>query len=347
MALLKVLRTLMGIIGTLFIGITVTLFLVFPRVVNRLADLFGSMSVGDNFLNVDPIIGAVHLAIAVVIDIILFYFFIWWPTERLRASLDRQGLRIRKGEGQAYIDTESVRQQIFAAISQIREVKQADVKIVNDTGKALIQLNLVTDISINGPKKKSEISREVRKVVQDQLGVELSAPPTISFSLAPVAPPVPLITSNASSSNRPLEPVQPPPSREVPPVAVVEPPIVRPTVTAPIQPVQHIEPLPVEPVELPPPPAPVYTTPSEPEPAVRRPSWFSGSSVSDTPRTPTEEINSTEEADDTIDEPEPDDITDIEPDIEPDIESDVESDVEPAVESDVEPDDTDELASQA
>jgi hypothetical protein len=189
----RTLSTLIGILGALFIIISVWLFLVFPRVVNQIADVLGNMGYGEPPFNVNMREGVIHAVIALVLSLIIAYFFMWRPTRRLRESFNTPGLVIRKGEGQAFIDTESVRQQVLQAIGSITEIRHADVNVSNDSGKANIQLNIMTDISLNGPKKKNEINREIRKIVQDQLGLEISGKPTIHFSLTPPVPEVPMI----------------------------------------------------------------------------------------------------------------------------------------------------------
>ncbi len=204
MRFLRILRTYVGILGVIFIGAIVTLFVVFPRVVNMLADLLGNMGTP---LEAGP--AALHGAIALVIDLVLAYFFIWQPVRRLSESLESPGLRVRKGEGTAYIDTESVRQRIVSALSKVADIQQAEVSVGNEAGRALIRLNVVTDVGINGPKKKNEINREVKKVVQDQLGVEVSGQPTINFTLGGREPGASM-PAIASSVSEPVSPASTP-----------------------------------------------------------------------------------------------------------------------------------------
>src|SRR5258708_8104693 len=220
MRFLRILNAYIGVLWVIFIGAIVTMFLVFPRVINVLAGLFGQM--GDPL---DASQAALHGVIALVIDLILAYFFVWRPIRHLRESLDVPGLRVRKGEGTAYIDADSVRQRILSAISKVADIQHADVSVLNESGRAVIRLNILTGIEINGPKKKHEINREVRKIVQDQLGVEVSGKPIINFTLAGAEPGVPLIASGArpASSAPASEPV---PAKTVPvPPRVVTPPI--------------------------------------------------------------------------------------------------------------------------
>jgi hypothetical protein len=224
---------LLGVLGTLLIGITVTLFLVFPRVVNHIADLLGNMGVASDgsAIPVDIRQGLIHVLIALLIDIFLLYFFIWRPTKALRESYQITGLVVRKGEGQAFIDTESVRQRVLNALAKIADIQHADVIVTNDEGRAIIKLNIITDLAVNGPQKKNEINREVRKIVKDQLGIDVSGKPTINFTLAPEQPPVPLIP--AGIPPRETLPVETPPPAPViiPEPVVVSPPPVVTTVT--------------------------------------------------------------------------------------------------------------------
>ena len=199
MRIRRILGTFLGVFGTFFIGLIITLFLVFPRVVNQLADLFGNMGNTLDGLPFDWGQAAVHVAIAVVIDLLLVYFFILRPTRRLRESLDTPGLEVRKGAGRAYIDTESVRQRVIAAVGKVADIQHADVLVENESGRAIIRLNIVTDVLLNGPKKKNEINREVRKVVEDQLGVDVKGKPTINFTLTNEAGPVPMIAAGSTA----------------------------------------------------------------------------------------------------------------------------------------------------
>ena len=82
----------------------------------------------------------------------------------------------------------------------------------------MIRLNIVTGVEINGPKKKNEINREVRKIVQDQLGVEVAGKPTINFTLAGSELGVPQIASGASAARS-----EPAMAKSVPPIPPASP----------------------------------------------------------------------------------------------------------------------------
>ncbi len=219
------LRYTLALLAVFLIGLTVTLFIVFPRAVNWLADLLGPGAENP-----------VHWVPAIIIDLILIFLaivWVWLPWQQYRVAQKAQGLVVRRGQGRAYIDAESVRQQIYAAVSKIPAIQRTEVSVANELGRAAVSLNLLTDNAINGPKKKQEISREVKKVVEDQLGVQLASDPTINMSLTPIpeivavapqvatAPASPRAT--VAPTSRPIAPVPTTTPKPVPAV-IAEPP---------------------------------------------------------------------------------------------------------------------------
>lgn len=221
MRFLRTIRFLLGIIGLVYIAFTVTCFLVFPRVINLLADLFGTNPQEPS-----------HWIPAIIIDVFLLlvaYFWVYLPWRQSRTADDAQGLVVQQGQGRAYIDTESVRQQIYANVIEINDLERAEVSITNDLGRAAIQLNILAQNTINGPKKKQEIVREVKKVVQDKLGIRLAGEPVINLSLMPIAGEVPHAVPGMAPhvAKSPTSPRTMPEPRATPPV----PP---PAATAPV-----------------------------------------------------------------------------------------------------------------
>jgi hypothetical protein len=255
---IRAVKTLAGLLAIIFIGLAVTLFVCFPRVVNALADTFGT---GAEEVS--------HWIPAIVIDLLLViiaYFWVWRPWRRFTYAQEAQGLVVYRGQGRAYMDTESVRQQVYAAVAKIPDVQRAEVTINNDLGRASIQVNVLTGNDIHGPKKKQEISREIKKVVQDQLGIQLAGEPMINISLTPIAGEVPhatpatppLVSKSPSSPRTTSEPVR----------STSEParrPVMTPTRSEPTPPVESPRTEPVEirtsePVMSEPPPAEESTT---------------------------------------------------------------------------------------
>jgi hypothetical protein len=204
-------QILPGILAAIFIGATVTLFVVFPRVVNELANLLGQM--GDP-LELLPAL--IHSGVALLIDFLLGYFFVVRPLQRFRRSRGARGLIVRKGQGVAFMDTESVRQQIYAAISKIDAVKRTEVSVTNDLGRAEIQLNILADNQINAAKKKQEIRRETKKIVEDQLGIALAGEPVINMRLEPIAGEVPYAVPPEAPYTPPASQTKPAVQTEVP-----------------------------------------------------------------------------------------------------------------------------------
>lgn len=198
---IKVWRVLPSLLAGMFIIVTIWLFVVFPRAVNLLADLLGNMG--------DPLIPReqfVHTAIALVASLVPLYWLIIRPFRQVRLPNDGSGLIVRQGQGKAFIDGESVRNQIYRAVKDIGGIKRVEVSVESDSGRADILLNLVTENNINGGRKKQEIRREVKKVVEDQLGVQLAGEPTINFRLEQIEPEIPQAKAPPAPAPRPVAP---------------------------------------------------------------------------------------------------------------------------------------------
>lgn len=203
----ELLRLLPGMLGAIFVGVTATLFIVFPRVVNWLADQLGNM--GDP-LDVGQAL--IHWAVALLINIVLIYYFVYRPLQRLRQSRRAQGLIVGRGQGVAYVDTESARQQVYSAVAALPAVQRTEVTVGNNQGRAEVQLNVLVDHEINAAKKKQEIRREIKKVVEDQLGVGLSGEPVINIRLTSLGADIPYaVTPEMPYTPPPARPAAPPP----------------------------------------------------------------------------------------------------------------------------------------
>jgi hypothetical protein len=245
MRFIRALKTLAGLLAVLFIGVTATLFIGLPRVANMLADLLG--------MGAEQIAHWWPLVPIWLILILVAIFWVWRPWRQYLYAQKAQGLVVQRGQGRAYMDTESVRQQVYAAVVKIPNIQRAEVTINNDLGRAIVQMNVLVDNDINGPKKKQEISREVKKVVQDQLGVYLASEPIINLSLTPVAGEVPhavpAVAPQVSQS-----PTSPRTLAAEPPRRAVVPPPPRPK-SEPVKPMTRVEPESAPPVSVLPEPA--------------------------------------------------------------------------------------------
>lgn len=216
---MNLLNRLLGILATIFIAVVVALFLVLPQVVNQLADLLGNMGrTPDQAFEWGQ--AAIHVAIAAVIDLPLLWFFVITPILGMFARRGGgEGLVVQKGQGIAYMDRESVRQQVYAAVTKIKDIERVEVSIDNDRGRAAILMNILTQNTISGPQKKQEIRRELRKVVEDQLGIRIAGEPTINISLKPIGGEIPQAvpgmspeTARASALPAAARPAMPPPT---------------------------------------------------------------------------------------------------------------------------------------
>jgi hypothetical protein len=123
---------------------------------------------------------------------------------------------------------------------KVSDVQRTDVTISNDLGRAVVQLGVTTENTIQGPKKKQEISREVRKIVEDQLGIRLAGEPIINISLAP-------ISDEGLSTARPQPSFQTVTPEPRAPAAAVPAPM--PAVPPKVEPLDRPKPLPVEPAK--------------------------------------------------------------------------------------------------
>jgi hypothetical protein len=218
------LNMLPGILAAIFIGTTMTLLVLFPRVMNELADVMGTVPTA-----LDTIL---HIVIAVAIDALLFYLAFVRPWQHARQVWDNAGLIVRKGQGRAYMDIESVRQQIYTAVARVPEIQRTEVLIDNENGRAAVRVSVVTSPSINAPRKKADLRREIHKVLEDQLGIDVAGEPSISISLAPLPEERPVITTPRAELPPPVAPRAPTPLPE--PVLAPRP---APTVTPVARPI--------------------------------------------------------------------------------------------------------------
>lgn len=180
-------RQLPGILAALLIGATALLLLAFPRTLADLANWVGS---SDTFVVV-----LLRWFAALAINAGLIWFFIVKPLTHLRKARRTSGLVVRRGQGVAFLDTESARQQVFSAVSKVTDVQKVEVTVLNDLGRAEVTVNVLTHHDINGIKKKGEIRREIKKTLEDQLGLGLAQEPVINLRLSQTGPEVPYAAS--------------------------------------------------------------------------------------------------------------------------------------------------------
>ncbi len=264
---MRTIKALAGLLAIVIVGAVVWMFLVFPRVANILADLLGT--------NPEELTHWVPALIITAILLLIAYFWVLVPYRMFRSTHNDHGLIVQRGQGRAFMDTESARQQVYAAVSRIPNVQRTEVTIGNELGRAAVTMNILANNTINGPKKKQEINREVKKVIQDQLGIQLAGEPIINMSLEPIGAEVPHAAPDTAPAPLQSKPPQPRPVAYEAPAPVAMPkPEPRAEPVRPLPPVERRAPEPVRP--LPPvetrvePPAAASITPVEPvAPAVK------------------------------------------------------------------------------
>ena len=143
MRFVRALKTLAGLLAVLFIGVVATLFIALPRVANMLADTLGT--------GAEQIAHWWPLAPIWLILLLVAVFWVWRPWRQFLYAQKAQGLVVQRGQGRAYMDTESVRQQVYAAVIKVPNIQRVEVTINNDLGRADVHINVLVDNDINGP----------------------------------------------------------------------------------------------------------------------------------------------------------------------------------------------------
>jgi len=178
-----IVKVLPGIIAAIFIGTILTLLIAFPRVINELADVMSTQPTN--------IAIAAHWLIAFIIDVLLIYIAIILPWRRVRETWDLAGLIVKRGPGRAYMDVESVRQQVYAAVVHVPDIQHTEVAIENKEGRAKVTIDVISSPAINAPRKKANLRREIHKVLINQLGIHLAGEPIITIHLASLPADIP------------------------------------------------------------------------------------------------------------------------------------------------------------
>jgi membrane protein implicated in regulation of membrane protease activity len=195
-AILAIVNDIASIIAGIILAALAILFLIFPAWIIELAQ-----NIGLKTSDTGTVIVYWLLAFALVLPIL--YLLVFIPLLRLRPRRG-DGLAVRKGQGVGYIDPESVRQQVYISVTRIGGIQRAEVSIDNENGRADVRVNLQTESNINAPKKKQEVRREIKKVVEDQFGVALASEPTINMRLESAGLTIPHAAEETKTESRPM-----------------------------------------------------------------------------------------------------------------------------------------------
>jgi hypothetical protein len=162
--------------------IVLTGFLVLPEQVIRIAEEIN---------NQEDRVRLLSIVTAVLADFILIYII--WTELRVRHHHDENIFRSRSGGAEITLD--SVQKNLESQLGKVDMVYGIMSEVRNERGKVAVDVEVGADENVNVPKKTSEINREVKKVVERQMGLKLAEKPQIRFRLlsqpAPAPSPMP------------------------------------------------------------------------------------------------------------------------------------------------------------
>jgi len=181
--------------------IVLTGFLVLPEQVIRVAEEINNQE--DN-------IRLLSIVTAVLADFILVYII--WTELRVRRHFDED--IFQSSTGGAEITLDSVQKNVEGQLSKLDMVYGIMSNIRNERGKVAIDVEVGADDNVNVPKKTKEISREIKKIVERQMGLKLAAKPQIRFRLLSQGQQASSMPSPASSPavSSPVLTTTPPPA---------------------------------------------------------------------------------------------------------------------------------------
>jgi len=162
---------LRSIIIALFFIVVLTGFLVLPEQMIRLAEEIDGQ---------ERNIRALLVAWALLADFILVYII--WQELRVHRGDDEQ-LIVKSRGASAEITLDSVQNNIEAQLQKLEQVYGVQADVRNERGKVLVDAEVDADENVNVPKKTNEIHREIKKVVERQMGLKLGDKPQIRFRL--------------------------------------------------------------------------------------------------------------------------------------------------------------------
>lgn len=220
----NLLKKALYVLGLLALAVVITILLVSPQVVVDFATRLATA---------EPLWRAVQVVIAVLVDAILIALIY-----RMLFPGRIEGLTVRVRGARTAVSLDSVQRQINTAVAQITDVLAVQTDVVADQGNVRLALRVRTRPDIIVPEKQKEINRVLRQVVEKQLGLRLAGAAVIHIALSadeyetteqratlitddyiPAEPPrYAALTSRATPSEAPAEPVPQPAARVVPPV---------------------------------------------------------------------------------------------------------------------------------
>ncbi len=160
------LRRLYLVLLTLLLIAGITLFLLFPKIVNGWSATLSDQS---------PLIPVVVTVILDLILLALLYIQVR-PDPRDRVS----GLMMQASGAITEVSVDSTRARILKAVGDVPEVVSADAEVKPVHGRADIELQVtVLGHDVELPAKQKEINRALNQVIHKQLGLRMAGQPRV------------------------------------------------------------------------------------------------------------------------------------------------------------------------
>lgn len=167
---MRFLKRISLVFGELALGLFVIILLASPATVRLWIEQVESL----NFI--------IRLGLAIVINVAMF-FVILMQLRRPR-NAQKDDLVVKISGAIADVSVDSVRERVTKAVHAIADVSSVDTKIRAKDGKADIDLQVVmTGSDINVPKKQKQINAVVKKLIKEQLGLQLAGKPRVHIRL--------------------------------------------------------------------------------------------------------------------------------------------------------------------
>lgn len=160
-----------------FFILFITGFLVFPKAVSDLALALEEQESGIRLLLV---------ILAVLADAALV-FIIYQELRTPLRKYNEDSLPVRARGSHAEISMESVKQNLNSQLMALDDIFSVQTDVESVRGRVAVDMNINARDTVNIKRKTSLIQREIKKIVERQLGLKLDSTPTLHFELSSTA----------------------------------------------------------------------------------------------------------------------------------------------------------------
>jgi hypothetical protein len=174
-------------------------------------------------------------AIAGMVDLVLVLFIL------LELRRPRGSIRVEKAGGEVLVALTSIADRLKHDVNQLSDVVRTRPNVSARRKGVVVELDVEAEAGVNVPDKAEQIVGVARRVVEEDMGLELARPPKVKLRIAP----------RSKTPRAPVRPSETPPARpsETPPVRPREAPPAEPLVMSPVEPGDWSPVEPVEPIE--------------------------------------------------------------------------------------------------